>query len=132
MKRKVLNKGVRRKVLRKYEGHCAYCGCTLELKDMQIDHIIPYTRKNSIEIGRCYDNDYVKINYKIDEYENLNPSCRVCNKWKGVWSVEEFRNEIQTQPNKLNNNSAGFRLAVRYGIIKPNNKKVDFYFERFK
>jgi len=129
MKRKVLNKDVRRKILRKYKSHCAYCGCILELKDMQIDHIIPYSRKSDIEIGRCYDNNWVKIDYKVDDYENLNPSCRSCNKWKGVWSVEEFRGEIQSQISRLTQKSAGFRIAIRYELIEPTHKKVEFYFE---
>ena len=34
------NKTDRKKVLDKYGGHCAYCGCELTLKSMQIDHIV--------------------------------------------------------------------------------------------
>lgn len=30
---------VREEVYSKYNGHCAYCGCRLEYKDMQVDHI---------------------------------------------------------------------------------------------
>lgn len=33
------NKLVREKVYQKYNGHCAYCGCELQYKDMQVDHI---------------------------------------------------------------------------------------------
>lgn len=113
MNRKTLNKDNRRKVWNKYKGHCAYCGRALDLKDMQADHIVPFSKKT--------DNDY----------KNLNPACRVCNKWKGVWSVEEFRNEIQMQIERLNNSSAGFRLAIRYGLIEPSNKNVEFHFEAY-
>lgn len=36
-----ISKEIRQKVYDMYNGHCAYCGCQLELKDMQIDHIKP-------------------------------------------------------------------------------------------
>ena len=36
--RKVISKKDRELVYKMYDGHCAYCGCELELKDMQLDH----------------------------------------------------------------------------------------------
>lgn len=42
-KRKPIPKHIRQKVYEKYDGHCAYCGCKLEYKDMQVDHINPFT-----------------------------------------------------------------------------------------
>lgn len=39
--RKPIPKSVRKQVYAKYNGHCAYCGCELEYKDMQVDHVIP-------------------------------------------------------------------------------------------
>lgn len=39
MARKAIPKKVRELVYKKYGGHCAYCGCKLEYKDMQVDHI---------------------------------------------------------------------------------------------
>ena len=49
-----MNIKVREIVYAKYKGHCAYCGCELEMKDMQIDHIVPKYRnyeKWAKEIG---------------------------------------------------------------------------------
>ena len=37
-KHKAIPKATREAVYRKYNGHCAYCGCELEYKDMQVDH----------------------------------------------------------------------------------------------
>ena len=37
--RKHLTKSQRQHVYEKYNGHCAYCGCELDIKDMQVDHI---------------------------------------------------------------------------------------------
>lgn len=38
-KRKTINKKTRKLVFNKYNGHCAYCGCELTMKTMQVDHI---------------------------------------------------------------------------------------------
>ena len=46
MKRKPISKDTREKVYEKYGGHCAYCGCHLEMKDMQIDHVYSVYRAN--------------------------------------------------------------------------------------
>lgn len=40
-KRKAIPKSIRMTIYQKCDGHCAYCGCSLEYKDMQIDHVIP-------------------------------------------------------------------------------------------
>lgn len=40
MKRKRLTKAERQQVYEKYNGRCGYCGKHIELKDMQVDHII--------------------------------------------------------------------------------------------
>lgn len=39
--RKPIPKKLRKQVYAKCNGHCAYCGCELEYKDMQVDHVIP-------------------------------------------------------------------------------------------
>ena len=39
MKHKAIPKKIRQQVYDKYNGRCAYCGCKLEYKDMQVDHI---------------------------------------------------------------------------------------------
>ena len=40
-KRRTLTKREREEVLKKYDGHCAYCGAEITLKQMQVDHLIP-------------------------------------------------------------------------------------------
>ena len=39
MVRRTLPKHIRQQVYEKCNGHCAYCGCELKYKDMQVDHI---------------------------------------------------------------------------------------------
>ena len=40
-KRKAISKSTRTTVYLMYNGHCAYCGRQIDLKDMQIDHAKP-------------------------------------------------------------------------------------------
>ena len=37
------SKKTREEVYKKYDGHCAYCGKKIEIKDMQIDHMYSKT-----------------------------------------------------------------------------------------
>lgn len=41
-KRKRITKADRLRVFNKYGGHCAYCGREMEIKEMQVDHMIPH------------------------------------------------------------------------------------------
>lgn len=40
----IMKKEDRLKIYRKYDGHCAYCGKSIEYKDMQVDHLVPKNR----------------------------------------------------------------------------------------
>ena len=35
------SKKTREAVYAKYDGHCAYCGRDIDIKDMQVDHFLP-------------------------------------------------------------------------------------------
>lgn len=45
-------KRLRELVYQKFDGHCAYCGKKIELKDMQVDHFVPILRGWSDEYMR--------------------------------------------------------------------------------
>jgi len=76
-----IKKSIRELTHKKYNGRCAYCGCDITLKTMQVDHIKP------------------KINGGNDDLENLNPACRVCNNWKLIAKCSEYEwQEIETAP----------------------------------
>jgi hypothetical protein len=100
----------------KFGGCCAYCGANLLKVVWDIDHIKPKYLGGSNDI------------------ENLNPSCRRCNVWKKTFSIEEFRQEIMAQSERLLKSSAGVRLAVDYGVIEIKTTKIKplFYFEQLK
>jgi len=115
-----LNKRERELLLSKYNGHCAYCGKEITLKEMQADHINP--------MFRGWGDDEVAKG--VDSIDNMNPSCRPCNRWKATFTVEQFRAEMESQVARLMRDSAGFRMAICYGLVKETEEKVVFYFEK--
>lgn len=110
----------RQQIFDKSDGHCWYCGCNLG-KKWHKDHVIPvYRRYGEIEKP------------ELDTIDNLVPSCPPCNLFKGVFSIEEFRQEIQLQVDRCRKSSVNFRTAERFGLIKIVEKPVVFWFEENK
>ncbi|MCP4181439.1 MAG: HNH endonuclease [bacterium] len=116
-----MRKELRLKVWNKYGKKCAYCGCELEYKEMQVDHIRPQLH---YEFGVKKDSP----KYDKDDFRNLNPSCRGCNFYKSTYTVDEFRTNMTTIIERIKKPFI-VRLAIKYGIItfKPFNGV--FYFE---
>ena len=115
--RKAIPKKIRQQVYDKYNGHCAYCGCELEYKDMQVDHIVSVYKAEYN--GREADNSIV----------NYNPSCRACNFYKGTLSLEQFRENIQHMLIGKLHKDFNYKMLVKYGMIHEDFKPVRFYFE---
>ncbi len=113
--RKKLTKAERQQVYEKCKGHCAYCGCDLEYKNMQVDHIIPLNGWR--EEG-------------ADTLDNMFPACRSCNHYKSRSTLEGFRRMVEAMPDTLMRDSTTYRNAVRFGLVIPNKKPIIFYFER--
>jgi 5-methylcytosine-specific restriction endonuclease McrA len=111
-KRRKLTKDERKKIYDKCGGHCAYCGCVLAYKDMQVDHVVPLSRGGS------------------DTMINMLPSCRSCNYTKDSLTLEGFREIISKWPDVLMRDSVTYRNAVRYGLVAPGPHKIVFYFEK--
>lgn len=109
----MFSKKIRELVYNKFDGHCAYCGCKIELKDMQIDHIKS------------------KRNGGSDDIENLYPSCRACNFYKDTCSIEEFRGDFRLKGliERLRKTFI-FRLAEKYGMVETKEWDKKFYFEK--
>lgn len=122
----------REKIHSKYNGRCAYCGAEIHLKDMQVDHIIPqYEYAKSIESGFRIPEFLAHLTeVDVNHEDNLNPACRVCNKWKSMHSLEFFRKELQAQVRRLNEYSANYRIAKMFGQIEETEKPIVFYFEK--
>jgi len=112
-KRKKFSKEEREQIYNLFDGHCAYCGCEITLKQMQADHIMP------LELGGA------------DDVSNLYPACRSCNHYKHTLTVEKFRAALERMPNVLMRDNVTYRNAVRFGlIVHPQSPKIRFYFER--
>lgn len=114
MIRKPIPKKTREQVYQMFNGHCAYCGCKLEFKDMQVDHLIPVWSQNG-----------------SSELENLMPACRMCNFYKSTYSLDDFRKNLETLHERLQKTFI-YRLALKYGLIEEHKKKIKFYFEKEK
>ena len=112
MLRKPIPKKIREQVYQKYNGHCAYCGCELEYKDMQVDHVISVYGKDG-----------------SNDLDNLMPTCRMCNFYKSTYSLDDFRKNLETLHERLQKTFI-YRLALKYGLVEEHKKKIEFYFER--
>jgi 5-methylcytosine-specific restriction endonuclease McrA len=100
----------RTKILEKYNEHCAYCGCKITLKTMQVDH------KISKHLGGT------------DKINNLMPTCRLCNHYKRSGGVEYLRYLLLDMQRKLQKIYI-FRVAEKYGMINWNEWSGKFYYE---
>ena len=108
--RRSISKRIRQEVYAMYDGHCAYCGKKIEMKEMQGDHIHPIHRGG------------------VNETSNYRPACRQCNFYKSTLTVEDFREQLSTIPKRLEKQFI-LRLALAYGLIEFTGKPVKFYFE---
>ena len=120
MKHKRIPKRQREAVFNKYGGRCAYCGCELTLRTMQVDHI-------KAVYASSLDNNGVET--QDDNLVNLNPSCRQCRFYKGTLDIEQFRKKIMTTLYETCQNTFQAKLAKKLGMLTV--KQFDkFYFER--
>ena len=130
--RKPISKAIRQMVYDKYNGHCAYCGKGIAMKDMQIDHITPVmwavygTKKQRESI------EQMVATGTMDSIDNDMPACRSCNYYKGMGDIESLRNRILTQLDHTCCSSFQVRLAMQYGMIEYKPWDGKFYFERIK
>mgnify|MGYP002768601008 CR=1 FL=1 len=118
-KRRKLTKAEREKVYALCDGHCAYCGAYTARMNMQIDHVIP------MQFYECYH----ASGFDLDSMDNFLPACRSCNHYKSALTLEKFRAAIENYPYVLARDSTTYLNAVRFGVVTPTPKKVQFYFE---
>ena len=112
------SKKTREAVYAKYDGHCAYCGRAIDIKDMQVDHFLP------LRAGDVYA-------VATDDFSKLMPSCRMCNHYKRANSLETFRRYIAEIPRKLRENYI-YKVGVAYGNVIEHEKPITFYFEQME
>lgn len=128
MSRKPIPKKLREQVYAKYNGHCAYCGCKLDYKDMQADHA------NSLW-SKAYPDGQRKVTddpsiTQDDSIENLMPACRQCNFYKEACNIEQFRTILKESFEKNSLNTWQIRFGIKYGMIEKHPWDGKFYFEK--
>lgn len=109
----------RAEVYKKYNGKCAYCGKEIEIKDMQVDHLIPQCEAKYGEISAD----------DVSNIENLMPSCRRCNHYKRANRLETFRRYLLEMKEKVLGTYLG-KVAVDYGMVEWKGWDGEFYFEK--
>lgn len=108
-----MRKEKRLEAYNKYKGHCAYCGKSIEYKDMQVDHIRPKRMGGT------------------DDIDNFNPSCRRCNHYKRANNLEGFREMMLTLHKRVRKHYIN-KVAEDYGIIQVRPWDGKFYFEKME
>lgn len=119
-------------VYRKFNRHCAYCGCLLVGK-FQIDHVIP-KRNFRTDVANKYRVPLFLVHLTVDDVDhidNLVPTCHSCNNYKDTYPLETFRHNILELKRQLNDNSSQYRISKRFGLIREVDIPVKFYFENF-
>ena len=111
-KRKKLTKEERIEIYNRFDGRCGYCGEKINIKNMQVDHIV------ALRVGGT------------DTLDNMICACRSCNHYKSTYTLEVFEKQLQEIPNRLIRDSVIFRIALRYGLIEIKDKKVEFYYKK--
>jgi len=120
VKRRKLTKAERLVVYNKMDGHCAYCGTEITLRQMQVDHLIPME----------FYEAYMALGQDLDQLDNFLPACRSCNNYKHTLTLEKFRDALERMPDVLIRDSVTYRNAVRFGLVTPTPHPVVFYFEK--
>ena len=103
----MFTKNKRRRILQKYNGHCAYCGCSISIKTMSVDHLVP----------KCKGGD--------GSFENLMPACLSCNHLKNNDYVSVFRYRVAWASLKVTDLST-------YDTMVKAAEKHKFYYEKFE
>lgn len=119
--RKKLTVNERKAIYAKTNGHCAYCGCEIAFKGFHADHVL------------CLRNyEYMDdiLGKKIDDVENMLPSCGSCNRYKSTYDLETFRKMLSGIPKRLARDVSTYNIAVRYGMIEEHSEPIQFYFEK--
>ena len=120
MDRPRISKGIKKSVYEICAGHCAYCGCEITEKQMQVDHVVPF------EFAELC----VAEGHDPNSIENYLPACRSCNNYKHTLSIEKFRKCVSRWHDVLMRDNVTYKNAVRFGQVQPTPHEQVFYFEK--
>ncbi len=104
-------------VFHKYNGHCAYCGCSLHFNDMVMDSFIP--EETLRESGR---------EEEIEDLKNLMPACKTCAEMKKGKTVAAFKRDIFILLTKYGENVG----AIKFKAISKEDEPPELYYELYR
>ncbi len=121
----------RQEIYDKFHWHCAYCGIEIDIKAMQVEHIIPKANFDMYVCNKFKVPPFLTHLRKWHENhpDNLFPSCRKCNHYKNTFDLETFRRELGKQLERLQDNT-NYKLAKMYWRIQDTPNEIIFYFEK--
>jgi len=120
-----LSKADREIVRLKFDGLCAYCGCSLPER-WHADHLEAVIRN----WGKWVKENGVAERPENHRLENMMPSCPPCNISKAQMSLESWRAWLLGHVNSLNSYNKTYRMAKAYGLVQETGSAVTFHFER--
>lgn len=120
---KKIPKKIRLLVYEKCNHRCAYCGCELEYKDMQVDHVKSVFANTDVSHTMTEEEMYSE--------KNLLPACRQCNFYKSYGNLESFREALTNTLMKNLQKTFQYRLAIKYGLIQMKKWFNDWQGEGF-
>lgn len=132
MARKAIPPNIRKLVYQKCNGHCAYCGCELEYKDMQVDHIVSVYSNEYFSMGNRRNIKDVLSDDELNSISNYMSACRACNFYKGTNDLESFRKNLSTMLYRNLKDNFNYKLLKKYDLISENIHPVKFYFEEMR
>lgn len=107
----------RRAILHVHDRRCAYCSEHLLADELEIEHVIPedFGKKSKKEWEEFCKSHGIPTTFDLNDYDNLLPSCRPCNKKKGTLVLhsgglaillaraQKKANEVRLEVEKLKN-----------------------------
>ena len=121
---KKIPKKIRLLVYEKCNHRCAYCGCELEYKDMQVDHVKSVFANTDVSHTMTEEEMYSEKNFL--------PACRQCNFYKSCGNLESFREALTSTLMRNLQKTFQYRLAIKYGLIQEHIEPVQFKIERLQ
>lgn len=118
----------RERIQAMFGGRCAYCGSELGER-WHIDHVEPVLRQLQYEQGKGFFKTGKLHRPENEREDNLFPACIPCNIDKGTYTLDGWREKLETTCDVLGRTSATYKHGVRFGLIAETRKRISFYFE---
>ena len=120
---------VRKRAIESMDPVCALCGKPIDMSlpaqtpmSCEVDHIIPKCRNNEVRMEKHLGG------IGKDVKDNYNPSCRACNFYKGMLTVDGFRKKLLKELDYKH--TFATKMAIKYGILEEHEWNGKFYFEK--